>query len=485
MSKPRKSKARPRAVLYLRQSVSREESISLELQESSGRQYAEQQGYEVIRVEADPGISGRTWNRPAVQRVMAMVENGQADVIILWKWSRLSRARLDWAVAIDKVESAGGRIESATEQVDVSTSTGRFARGMLAEFAAFESERIGDIWKEAQSRRAAQGLPHSGRPRLGYTYTREDGYTINEAEAPVIRDCYRQFIAGASFQALCQHLDSTDLKPLKNQKDTSTGRWNTRSLRDIMDNPFMIGQITYRGETQPGAHPALIDEETWAAYQVAGKRRRRQQSPKRSYVYSGLVYCARCGYQMSGCMRVNGDISYRCDGYADLQLHKGGYVAEKIVDEHLRPWLAELVTLIRAEAEANQTSLPKHDPTPHLRRALMKVESRRDSLTTGFLDGLVPADVYERMRDQLADEKAQLEEQLAQASVEARALPAVLDADLLARWEDLPVERRRALLHALLKGIVVTPQRPRSLVRLIGKWEADELPARVSPLSMG
>ncbi|MGJ9405302.1 recombinase family protein [Nesterenkonia aurantiaca] len=124
--------ARPRAVLHLRQSVAREESISLEVQETSGRTYCTQQGYEVVAVKSDPGIRGRTWNRPAVQRVMTMIESGATDNVILWRWSRLSRSRLEWAVAVDKVENAGGRIESATESVDISTSRGRLARGMLA-----------------------------------------------------------------------------------------------------------------------------------------------------------------------------------------------------------------------------------------------------------------------------------------------------------------------------------------------------------------
>ncbi|HEY2644565.1 MAG TPA: recombinase family protein, partial [Galbitalea sp.] len=149
----------PRAILYLRQSTYREESISLELQEFEGRAYAARNGYEVVGVEGDPGISGRTWNRPAVQRVMKMIDDGDADVIVLWKWSRLSRSRLDWAVAADRVESAGGRIESATEPIDATTSTGRFARGMMTEFAAFESERIGDVWRESHARRIRNGLP--------------------------------------------------------------------------------------------------------------------------------------------------------------------------------------------------------------------------------------------------------------------------------------------------------------------------------------
>lgn len=84
---------RPHAVLYLRQSIARKDSISLELQEDAGRRYCEQTGYQVVAVEADSGISGLTWYRPAVQRVMGMIETGEDEVIVLWKWSRLSRAR--------------------------------------------------------------------------------------------------------------------------------------------------------------------------------------------------------------------------------------------------------------------------------------------------------------------------------------------------------------------------------------------------------
>ena len=156
----------PRAVLYLRQSTYREESISLELQETAGRDHAARQGYVVVDVLADPGISGRTWRRPAVQAAMDMLEGGRADVIVLWRWSRLSRNRKDWALAADRADVAGGRIESATEPNDV-TAAGRFARGVMTEMAAFESERIGEQWREVQASRVARGLPRAGSCRGG------------------------------------------------------------------------------------------------------------------------------------------------------------------------------------------------------------------------------------------------------------------------------------------------------------------------------
>ena len=54
-----------------------------------------------------------------------MIERGDVDVLVVWKFSRVARLRLRWAIAVDRVETAGGGIESATEPLDVSTSSGR------------------------------------------------------------------------------------------------------------------------------------------------------------------------------------------------------------------------------------------------------------------------------------------------------------------------------------------------------------------------
>lgn len=70
--------ARERAVIYLRQSEFREESISLDSQEHVCREFAERQGYDVVDVFAD-GVSGRTWQRPGVHNAMSAVEEGRAD----------------------------------------------------------------------------------------------------------------------------------------------------------------------------------------------------------------------------------------------------------------------------------------------------------------------------------------------------------------------------------------------------------------------
>jgi site-specific DNA recombinase len=89
----------------------------------------------------DLDLSGRFWQNRQFDAAISMLEAGDSDAIVVWRWSRVARNRLDWAVAVDRVGSVGGRLESATEPFDVTTATGRFARGMLAEFAAGNAAR--------------------------------------------------------------------------------------------------------------------------------------------------------------------------------------------------------------------------------------------------------------------------------------------------------------------------------------------------------
>lgn len=474
-----KTSARPRAILYLRQSISREDSISLELQEQAGRQYCAQRDYEVVGVEADPGISGRTWNRPAVLRTMASIEASEADVIVLWKWSRLSRSRKDWALAIDKVESAGGRIESATEQVDVTTSTGRFARGMLAEFAAFESERIGDTWKEAQRRRVAQGKPANGRKRFGYDYTRENGFTPHPEEGPALVELYRMFLAGHSKRDLVSYLNTTGIKPDHGYSSVVAETWSAATIMGILDNPFATGRFRYGGQVHQGIHEPLIPEGMWQEYQSRRRDRvKRSRAESTEYLLTGFIYCGICGSKAYGGRPKpktgsRGAVTYSCKQASYYQLHKGGYVKESRIMEHLLPWLETIAQEINDRAAQQPATATPTDPKPGIRRALIKVDRKRDALTGKMLDGLVPDDVYQRLLADLDADKARLTERLEDLAAAVRADDGQRTADLIRDWPSMPVHAQRELLSRLIGKIVYTAQRPDLAVQIIAKWDDD------------
>ncbi|MDQ7877315.1 recombinase family protein [Microbacterium sp. QXD-8] len=464
---------RLRAVLYLRQSTFREESISLELQEHAGREHCNQQGYDVVAVLADPGVSGRTWNRPAVQQAMKMIEDREADVIVLWKWSRLSRSRLDWAVAADRIETLGGRIESATEPIDTTTSTGRFARGMLTEFAAFESERIGDVWRETHQRRVANGLPANGKPRFGYTYSRDTGFTMHPVDGPVLADTYRRYIAGESVYSLVAWLNAGPTRPASGYGSKSDGLWSDRTLRRVMDSGFAAGFITSRGERLPGAHEALITESEWEAYLEARDRRRVYRRTERSeYLLSGLVWCA-CGSKMhAGQFGSSRTPKYRCKDAHEKRTHTGGYVSETVLEEEVRRWLADREHRVRrATTEALERRAGTRvgpDPADTLRAQLRDLEAKQERLAERLITDGIPQATYARLRDRYTAEHDAVTRELRTVEVRRTAPIRVLPV-LLERWGDLLVHEKREALRSIIDRVVVTPGRPRSSVEIRGR----------------
>lgn len=466
--------ARPRAVLYLRQSVAREESISLEVQETSGRTYCAQQGYDVVAVESDPGISGRTWNRPAVQRVMTMIETGAADVVILWKWSRLSRSRLDWAVAVDKGKSAGGRIESATESVNISTSTGRLARGMLAEFAAFESERIGDTWKQAHERRVKQGRPANGKPRFGYAYNRENGFTPDPETGPVLATLYRRYLAGESIYKLVHWLNDSSVRPVEGYGRTEDPMWAGRAVRRVLDSGFAAGYFTHRGDRLTGIHEALISEAEWQEYQARRKTRAVNRRTERSqYLLSGLIRCF-CGSSMhAGLFGYGKTPKYRCRSSYEKRNHTGGYVMASVVDQAVYEWLEAVSTAI-TEAARNERQPPAVSVGPsevQLNRKLLKLTARLENLTVKYADHEIGREMYERVRTTTATDIESIEHSLRALQVDRARPVEALVPDLLKDWDSLQVEVKRDILSRLIHPELVWPGRPRAQVVVKGRWE--------------
>lgn len=454
----------PRAVLYLRQSVSRDDSISLELQETAGRDYCRRQGYQVVAVEADPGISGRTWKRPAVQRVMSMVDEGAVDVVVLWKWSRLSRSRRDWAIAVDRVDVAGGRIESATEQVDVSTATGRLARGVLAEFAAFESDRIGEVWKEVHGSRLAEGYAPNGKPRFGYVWDPVQKLHVPDpVTGPILAELYDRYLGGASVYTLVRWLNAERITT------TAGNQWADRSLRRVMDAGFGAGIIMWRGEAHSGRHERLISDEVWQAYRDARQLRRVVPARvKRSkYTLSGLVRCALC----SGTMVANpGSDARRTDSYRCKTAKErgpeacvGGYVAMSAVRDAVLAWLQDVADDVEGAALRTDVAMAERlsaeAETARLVALVERTNAAIDRLTMQLADGLVSESAYTRAVAALEARRAGEVAQADAAAVEARRVVvedvSEVAADLLARWPTIPAETRRETLTKLLRHVEV------------------------------
>lgn len=452
----------PRAVAYLRQSTYREESISLELQETACRDYAARHGYQVVAVESDPGVSGRTWARPAVQRVMEMIESGDADVIVLWRWSRLSRNRKDWAIAADRVDVAGGRIESATEPNDTATAAGRFARGVMTELAAFESERISEQWKEVHTSRVARGLPPGGKLPWGWRWV--DGAVTPDPEtAPYIVEAYRRYLAGAGNRDLADWFNGSGVRPMHAKE------WYFSTITQCLDSPIHAGLIAYHGQTLPGAHDGIIDVATWEAYRRERERRAGERQVKRRYLLSGIAHCP-CGEPMLGFTqdkegrprtgRTRSPWScYRCSSLGKPEGHGPWNISLRFVEPVVMDWLHQVAADVenkvpRAAARRDNA----HRESQRIAREITALDAQLTALTGHLASGLVPEAAYVTTRDEILARRAELERGLAEAErlvLHVPDDPSAIAREALADWDTLPIETKRATLRQLVRTVLV------------------------------
>lgn len=457
--------------------------ISPEMQVAAISDYCGARGYQLVDVVEGIDQSGsqkRSAWWPTLDRSVAAVEAGEYDGLVVWKFSRTARQRLKWATALDRVETAGGVLESATEQFDTTTSAGRFARGMVAEMNAFEAERIGEGWVEAHERRVRSGRPHSGKPKWGYVYDADLQLHVPHPEqGPVLAEAYRRYVGGESFYSLVRWLNAHGWRTL------SGGVWADYSLRRVLDAGFAAGVFSYRGQRHQGIHEALIDADLWQAYQDA--RAARRATPARTersvYLLSGLVRCARCGRPMvankansgtrlsrrkkgaaAGLRYSNGlpRMTFRCDNGKKLGVCPGGYIKMDIVEAHVLEHLQALAAQIDERAAAAAVT--------SARQTLLEVEQRRVAgelvrveqalvrLAVRDAESPMPAAVYASAREDLERRQVELS---AVAEVTGRELrrsssaPAADAARLLEEWDELPIAGRREVLRGLLDCVLV------------------------------
>lgn len=307
--KPRPVPDAPRRMIaYLRQSMEREDSISPEVQERACRDHIDRHGDEVVAVISDIGVTGLKWDRrPGVQRAMKLLADDEADGIVVWRWSRISRKRIHQAVAVDAIEQLGKVLESATEPFDTTTAGGRFGREVMLAAAALESEQKAEQWADAHRRRLEKGLPASGGQRLGYELTPE-GYVPDE-RAPVVAELYDRYLAGAGLELLADWLLALGVVSPKTGR-----RWTKRGVGYYLDTGFAAGLLRVRGEWRPGAHPAIIDVVTWRRYRDE-RERRKVTAPRLLHPttrLAGIVRCEKCHRSMPLHYPSGQEVRYRC-----------------------------------------------------------------------------------------------------------------------------------------------------------------------------
>ena len=195
---PRRSAKRVRCAIYTRKSS--EEGLeqafnSLDAQREACAAFIASQKHEGWTASPtlydDGGFSGGTMHRPALKRLIADIEAGQIDVVVVYKVDRLTRALSDFAKLVEVFDRRSVSFASITQQFNTTTSMGRLTLNVLLSFAQFEREVIGERVRDKIAASKKKGMWMGGMPPLGYD-VKDRKLIVNEDEARVVVDIYRR-----------------------------------------------------------------------------------------------------------------------------------------------------------------------------------------------------------------------------------------------------------------------------------------------------
>ena len=316
-----------RCAIYTRKSTDEglsQEFNSLDAQREAGEAYIASQRHEgwVALPDRydDGGFTGGNMERPGLKRLLADIEAGRIDAVIVYKVDRLSRSLLDFARLMALFEKHGASFISVTQTFNSATSMGRLTLNILLSFAEFERQIIAERTRDKMSAARRKGKWTGGSPVLGYNVDPRGGRLIvNEDEAVRVRAIFDLYLEHRSLVAVAREI---------NGRGWTTKRWTTKDGREhrgrpmgkgdlykTLTNIIYTGQVNHKGTAYPGEHSAIIDR---AVFQQVDERLRhngmtggKEVRNKYGALLRGLLQCDACGTAMHHTYTAKGGRRYR------------------------------------------------------------------------------------------------------------------------------------------------------------------------------
>ncbi|MEG1882301.1 MAG: recombinase family protein [Clostridia bacterium] len=490
-------------LIYARQSVDKEDSISIESQiELCLREI----GNNPHRVFRDKGYSGKNTERPDFQEMMALVRSGGVRRIVVYRLDRISRSVLDFANVISELQKYGVEFVSITERFDTSTPIGKAMLMIVMVFAQLERETIQQRVIDAYRSRSRKGYYMGGRVPYGFLLenTIMDGiktcmYKPIPEQMRVVELIYSLYaLPQVSFGDIIRYLSENGIK---NQDCKNFSRMR---IRDIVTNPvyvkadaaifeFFRGQGTevvndvsqfigtngaylYTGSKSVkrkaicldgqvlviAPHEGCIESETWIRCRRKCLNVRQIAKPvkaKNTWL-AGKIKCIDCGHALSlkTYQRKRSQdaryyicnskyVSASCDGVGAVQADE---IEDIVFDE-----------MTRKLSEFNELSYKERQGDPiELTRARLRAEEIEKEIAI-LIDKIVSAStttmeyINERI-DALDEEKKAVKEKIAQLSAEMYDRSNVGSiSGYMSNWGEVNIDDKLSVVDTLIESIHV------------------------------
>ena len=311
---------------YIRLSVAnKDESCSVENQKLIIEQWGAEHEMPINHFYIDANHSGSNFNRPAFKQMLADIEAGRVECIIVKDLSRLGREFLSTSYYIEEYfPSKKIRFVSVNDYFDTTDGisnqeTESGSRVRIPIINAFNEQVSLDIQKKtraALNMKAAHGIFIGPRAPFGYRKSADNHFKleVDPEAAEIVQLIFSMAADGAGTNAIVRHLNENHIptpiqyaraKGLQGNYNDGDGTWNTRSVKYILTNRTYTGALVQGKEKRvvEGSHPALVNEKTFDRIQTELQQRAfnltdAKKSASTPNLLKGKVICGCCGGKM-------------------------------------------------------------------------------------------------------------------------------------------------------------------------------------------
>ena len=482
------------------------DSNSIQHQKQILEKYAKDHSITNYKFYVDDGYSGTSFNRPGFQEMLADIEAGYVDCVIVKDMSRFGRNYLEVGMYTEIMfPDKDVRFIAINDGVDSARDDNDFTpfRNIINEWYAKDtSKKIRAVFR-------AKGL--SGKrlsTQTPYGYLKgENGQLIEDTEtAPVVRLIFRLAVEGNGPGKIARILREKQIVTPGTLEFHRTGRtsrynpefpyqWHESTVVNILEQKDYLGN-TYNFKTTKksykskkvirnpeekqvvfeNTHVALIDQETWDLVQKARQSRRRPTKMGDMGMFSGMVYCADCGNKLHLCRTKSWDRSldnYVCVTYKRRRGECSAHyirstVLETLVLDNLQKVIAyvrdyendfvQQVTENKAAEQMQMLSVSKRQMEQQMRR-IAEIDNIIKRLYEDNLNGKLSDSRFSKMSADYEQEQRTLENSNAELkcmvdTCEEQSLNIKSFLKCVRKYTE-PCELTPDMLHELVEKIIV------------------------------
>ncbi|MGN1098378.1 MAG: recombinase family protein [Clostridia bacterium] len=385
------------AVAYARFSSDMQREESIDAQVRAIKEYAEKNGYTLLKIYDDKGISGTTDQRPKFQEMIQDAKQKKFNAVIVHKLDRFARDRTLSAIYRQELYKNGVQLISVLENLDDSPES-ILLESIIEGYNEYYSKNLRREVMKGLRENAFSCRHTGGIPCLGYDVDHvTQKLIVNEYEAEAVRLIFKMYLENEGYTKI---IDALNMKGFRTKRGAPFGK---NSLYEILRNEKYTGVFIYN-KTAPkntegkfnrhkyksddeiirieGGVPAIISKEDFDKVQRKIEERKKRTAAfaaKQEYLLSGKIVCGECGSTYAGSSRKANSthpiyISYRCTKRNGSIKCKNPEIQRDLLEEAVLRRLSDCVF--------------DEERLPELLKSYNEYAARRNTSLTAEIDGL-------------------------------------------------------------------------------------------------